>query len=166
MSTFRPLNHLFWFTWLNSPNNFPVQQPSASTQFSTHQKLWFSFLHSFLKFRCDFGGLFSHEVWLCTWLGSLLLCPALTTSVARYRERNKQAGLWKQAQNKRLLRSWLKKKKKKKERDYYTLHTHKYQYDMQYNRKRNTLTTSPKTRNPRLPIFIRDSTEKQVQSRW
>ena len=85
-------------------------------------------------------------------------------SVARYRERNKQAGLWKQAQNKRLLRSWLKKKKKKKERDYYTLHTHKYQYDMQYNRKRNTLTTSPKTHYPRLPIFISNFTVKQAQS--
>ena len=38
------------------------------------------------------------------------------------------------------------------------------QYDMQYNRKRNTLTTSPKTCNLRLPIFISDFTEKQAQS--
>ena len=38
------------------------------------------------------------------------------------------------------------------------------QYDMQYNTKRNTLTTSPKTRNPQLPIFISDFTEKQAQS--
>ena len=81
-------------------------------------------------------------------------------------------------------------KKKKRERDYCTLHTHKYhpesrnifvfiiificydpfcfstrtskQYDMQYNRKRNT---SSKTCNPRLPIFISDFAEKQAQSR-
>ena len=87
-----------------------------------------------------------------------------------------------------------KKKKKKREREIITLCTHtninlnpeissylllflyvmilfcfssrtSKQYDMQYNRKRNTLTTSPKTRNPRLPIFISDSTEKQAQSR-
>ena len=38
------------------------------------------------------------------------------------------------------------------------------QYDMQYNRKRNTLTTSPKTHYPRLPIFISNFTVKQAQS--
>ena len=87
-----------------------------------------------------------------------------------------------------------KKKKKKREREIITLCTHtninlnpeissylllflyvmtlfcfssriSNQYYMQYNRKRNTLTTSPKTHNPRLTILISDSTEKQAQSR-
>ena len=93
------------------------------------------------------------------------------------RETSKQAGLWKQAQN----------KQKKNLKEIITLCTHtgitmnpemycivslylllflyvmilfcfssrnSKQYDMQYNRKRNTLTTSPKTCNPRLPIYI------------
>ena len=34
------------------------------------------------------------------------------------------------------------------------------QCDIQYNRKRNTLTTSPKKHNPRPPIFISDFREK------
>ena len=109
------------------------------------------------------------------------------SSVARYCERNKQAGLWKQAKTSDFSVGG---KKKKKEIITPCIHTDitlnpemycivslylllflyvmilfcfssrtSKQYDMQYNRKRNTLTTSPKTRNPRLPIFISDFTE-------
>ena len=117
----------------------------------------------------------------------VVLAHLLIASVARYRKRNKQAGPMstspKQATSSFVV--------KKKERDYYTLHTHTYhpetrnvivfiivflwcdpfcfssrtskQYDMQYNRKRNTLTTSPKTRNLRLPIFISDFTESKPE---
>ena len=96
-------------------------------------------------------------------------CRSVLPDIAR--------GLWKQAQNKRLLRKSFKKRR------IITLYTHtkitlnpeislylllflyvtilfcfssrtSKQYDMKYNSKRNTLTTSPKTCNLWLPIFI------------